>query len=78
MFTNHIYQIYVNKPDLALNNPQWLICRKNKLNHKQQKTCKIFESKVTNFSKTIKYLLNNNIKKKSHVKSETVVYSIPC
>ena len=23
---NHIYLIYVNKEDLALNNTQWLIC----------------------------------------------------
>ena len=28
MFTNHIYQKYMSKPDLALNNLQWLICHK--------------------------------------------------
>ena len=26
MFTNNIYLIYMNNPDLALNNLQWLIC----------------------------------------------------
>ena len=31
MFTNHIYLIYMNKPDLAFNNLQWLICHKTKL-----------------------------------------------
>ena len=29
MFTNHICLIYINKPDLALNNQQWLICQPN-------------------------------------------------
>ena len=28
--SNHIYLIYMNKEDLALNNLQWLICHKNK------------------------------------------------
>ena len=32
MFTNHIYLIHMNKPDLALNNQQWLICHKTKPN----------------------------------------------
>ena len=36
MFTDHIYLVYMNKPDLALNNLQWLICptkpNKNKPN----------------------------------------------
>ena len=27
-----IYLIYINKPDLALNNQKWLICHKNKPN----------------------------------------------
>ncbi len=30
MLTNYIYLIHMNKPDLALNNLQWLICHKNK------------------------------------------------
>ena len=25
---NHIYLIYMQREDLVLNNPQWLICRK--------------------------------------------------
>ena len=29
---NHIYLIYMYKEDLALNNLQWLICRKTQLN----------------------------------------------
>ena len=29
MFTYHIYLIYINKPDLALSNLQWLICHIN-------------------------------------------------
>ena len=29
---NHIYLIYMYKEDLALNNPQWLICHKIKPN----------------------------------------------
>ena len=33
MFINHVYLIYMNKPDLALNNLQWLICHETKLNH---------------------------------------------
>ena len=37
MFTNHIYLTYMNKPDLALNNLQWLICHKAKPN--QIKKC---------------------------------------
>ena len=32
MFTNYIYLIYMYKPDLALNNLQWLICHKTKPN----------------------------------------------
>ena len=32
MFTNHIYLIYMYKPDLALINLQWLICHKTKQN----------------------------------------------
>ena len=32
MFTNHIYLIYINKLDLALNNLQWFICHKTKPN----------------------------------------------
>ena len=32
MFTNHRYLIYRNKPDLALNNRQWLIWCKTKPN----------------------------------------------
>ena len=32
MFTNNIYLIFGNKPDLALNNLQWLICQKTKQN----------------------------------------------
>ena len=34
--TNHIYLIYINKPDLALNNLQWLICHKTKTNQTKQ------------------------------------------
>ena len=32
MFTNHIYFIYMNQQDLALNNPESLICHKIKSN----------------------------------------------
>ena len=32
MFTNDIYLIYMNKPDLAVNNLRWLICNKTKGN----------------------------------------------
>ena len=32
MFTNHVYLIYRNKQDLALNNLQWLIYNKTKPN----------------------------------------------
>ena len=32
MSTNHKYLIYINKPDLALNNSQWLICHQAKPN----------------------------------------------
>ena len=32
MFLNHIYLIYMNKADLALNNHQWLVCHKTKQN----------------------------------------------
>ena len=32
MFINHIYLIYMNKSDLALNKLQWLICHKTKPN----------------------------------------------
>ena len=32
MLTNHIYQIYTNKQDLALNNLQWLICHQTQPN----------------------------------------------
>ena len=32
MFTNHIYSMNMHKEDLALNNLQWLICHKTKLN----------------------------------------------
>ena len=32
MFTNHIYLIFRNKSDLALNKQQWLICHKTKPN----------------------------------------------
>ena len=28
MFTDHIYLVYMNKPDLALNNQPWLNARK--------------------------------------------------
>ena len=31
MFRNHIYLIYMYKPDLALNNLEWLICYETKL-----------------------------------------------
>ena len=34
MLTNHIYLIYMNKPDLALDNQQWLIFHKIKQNPK--------------------------------------------
>ena len=30
---NPVYLIYMHKEDLALNNQQWLICHKTKLNH---------------------------------------------
>ena len=30
MFTHHIYLKYMNKPDLALNDQQWLVCHKAK------------------------------------------------
>ena len=33
LVTNHIYLIYMYKPGLALNNPQWLIYHKTKSNH---------------------------------------------
>ena len=33
MFRNHMYLIYTYKPDLALNNLQWLICYKTKPSH---------------------------------------------
>ena len=32
MFTYHIYLIYLNKPDLALNNLQWFMYHKTKQN----------------------------------------------
>ena len=32
LFTNPIYLIYIYKEDLALNNPQWLICHKTQPN----------------------------------------------
>ena len=32
MSTNHIYLIYMYKPDLALNNLEWLICHQTKSN----------------------------------------------
>ena len=32
MFTNHIYLICMNKPDLALDNLQRLVCYKTKSN----------------------------------------------
>ena len=35
MFTTHIYLIYMNKPDLALNKLQCLICHKTKPNPTQ-------------------------------------------
>ena len=44
VFTNHIYSIFMNKEDLALNNLQWLICHKTKPNNIYE--CKIlFEEK---------------------------------
>ena len=36
VFTNYIYLIYMYKEDLALNNLQWLICHKTKVNKKFQ------------------------------------------
>ena len=37
IFTNHIFNIYIYKQDLALNNQQWLICYKTKPNQKEYK-----------------------------------------
>ena len=34
MSTNHLYLIYMYKPDLALNNLQWFICHKTKRNQR--------------------------------------------
>ena len=34
MSTNHIFVICLDNPDLVLNNFQWLICHKTKLNKK--------------------------------------------
>ena len=47
MFTNHRYLIYMNKPDLVLNNLQWLICHKTKpiikfFSIENRKPCKIY------------------------------------
>ncbi len=42
MFTNHIYLIYRNKPDLTLNNQQWLICHKTKT--KQTRSPEMYRS----------------------------------
>ena len=47
MFTNHMNLIYMNKPDLALNNQQWLICRKNKTINFKQTISKLFELMVS-------------------------------
>ena len=45
MFTNHVHLIYMNKPDLALNNLQWLICHKTKLNQTKPKRIKPNQTK---------------------------------
>ena len=37
-FTNYIYLIYMCKPDLVLNNLQWLICHKTKTKPHNLKT----------------------------------------
>ena len=42
MLTNHIYLIYKFKLDLALNNLQWLLCHKTKLNQTKPNQTKLF------------------------------------
>ena len=62
MFTNHIYLIYINKPGLALNNLQWLICHKTKPNQTPMKNHQL--KRKINFNSTLikKNYQNDNIK----------------
>ena len=57
MFTNHIYLIYINKLDFALNNLQWLICHKTKPNY----TYLIYKNKLDLTLNNLQWLICHKI-----------------